>query len=76
MNLNIDKNFPCKLCNHPARAHFTSIVERGLEDICGYCMANAIESFYDALERNKFISLAVHNFDGDNLKYLEDKHDY
>lgn len=70
----IDKDFPCIICGCEAKAHFKSIIEGTLDDICAYCTLAALDPRKNTGDRDEILNNAVHTFQGDGLKYLEDKY--
>lgn len=56
----VAKDFPCKTCYHGAEHHYTNI--SGGPGVCTFC--------YDRI-RNDYGNDHLHEFVGDNLKYME-----
>lgn len=59
----MNKEFPCKVCTHPACQHFVNIT--GQVSFCSDCLKQETDrSYVDPSEYE-------HEFVGDNFKYLE-----
>lgn len=57
----VDSDFPCKVCTHNAERHYLSIT--GGYGICLQCATTT--------DRNYNEDEHWHDFEGDNLKYME-----
>jgi len=59
----MNKEFPCKVCTHPAYKHWVNVANT--DKVCSDCMA--------AEEDRSYVSPSEyrHEFIGDNFKYLE-----
>ncbi len=56
----VAKDFPCKVCGHAADKHYVTVCDG--DDICIGCQDRT---------RSAFGSEQFHEFEGDNLAYLE-----
>ena len=59
----MNKDFPCKICTHPAYQHYVNVTKE--DKVCTGCLdAEKSRNYYDPFESR-------HEFVGDNCKYLE-----
>ena len=69
----LESDYPCRICGCEAWMHYKSIGSG--RDLCVICYSRS-ENIIDA--RGVHVSKggnAVHEFEGDNLKFLEGKYD-
>jgi len=62
----MNRNFPCKKCGHGADKHYVSVADEDfpLKYVCLTCAEGGRSSWVEVNEH-------LHQFVGDNLKYME-----